>query len=89
MFGSAKSHGQLSIRIAEPKIDSYTLEMWINPKSEYQVNAVVETWIAALRAEQQKQVLMALRVERDGSLCCFSSLSADPSRKIKYIDFSP
>lgn len=63
--------------------------MWVKPQSGYKVNAVVETWIAALRAEQQKQVLMAIRVERDGSLNCYSSLSADASQKIKYIDFNP
>jgi hypothetical protein len=63
--------------------------MWVKPQSGYKVKAVAETWIAALRADQSKQILMAFRVEKDGSLCCYSSLSTDASRKIKFIDFSP
>jgi hypothetical protein len=35
LFGNALSHGQLPFRIAEPKIDNYTLEMWVKPQSGY------------------------------------------------------
>jgi len=35
LFGNGYSYGQLPLRIAEPKFDNYTLEMWVKPQSGY------------------------------------------------------
>jgi hypothetical protein len=89
LITNALSHAQILIRTEEPKIDNYTLEMWLKPQFGYRIDAIDESWIAAIRHGQLKQIMMAFRVERDGSLYCFSSMSNDASRKIKFIDFAP